>query len=63
MGALLGLKNIPEYYINDLELKDVILELAEDLFVDCPVSEYDTNNDEYWLSKYLYCKRDLTKKK
>ena len=63
MGALLGLKNIPEYYINDLELKDVILELAEDLFVDCPVSEYGTNNDEYWLSKYLYCKRDLTKKK
>lgn len=63
MGALLGLEKIPDYYINDLELKDVILELAEDLFADCPVSEYGENNDKYWLSKYLYCKRDLTLKK
>lgn len=62
MGTLLGLKNIPDYYLKDLELKDVILELAEDLFADCPVNEYNKNTDKYWLSKYLYCKRDLTLK-
>ena len=55
MGAYLGYDKIPEYYINNLELKDVILELAEDLSSKIPVGEYNETNDEYWLSKYLYC--------
>ena len=42
---------------DNLELKDVIYEIAEDLSSDIPVGEYNENNDEYWLSKYLYCNR------
>lgn len=60
IGASLGYSKIPDYFINNLELKDVILELADDLSIPIPVSEYSSNNDEYWLSKYLYCKRNLS---
>ena len=63
MGALLGYDAIPKYYINNLELKDVIIEIAEDLSTPIPVSEYNANNDEYWLSKYLKCERDSSIKK
>ena len=45
-----------------LELKDIILEIAEDLYKGCPISEYSNDKDEYWQSKYLYLKRDLSKK-
>ena len=57
MGVFLGYDAIPKYYVDNLELKDVILEIAEDLSIDIPVGEYNENNDEYWLSKYLYCKK------
>lgn len=57
MGVYLGYDSIPKYYIDNLELKDVIYELAEDLSSDIPVGEYNDNNDDYWLSKYLYCNR------
>ena len=62
IGTYLGYGKIPSYYIDNLELKDVILEIAEDLFIDCPVNEYSNESDEYWESKYLYHQRDLTKK-
>lgn len=54
IGTYLGIDKIPEYYKQNIELKDEIIELATDLFVDCPVSEYSNNNDEMWLKKYLY---------
>lgn len=57
MGVFLGYDAIPKYYVDNLELRDVILEIAEDLSIDIPVGEYNENNDEYWLSKYLYCKK------
>ena len=57
MGAYLGYDSIPEYYINNLELKDVIIEIANDLSIPVPASEYG-ESDKYWLSKYLYCKRN-----
>lgn len=63
MGALLGYNAIPKYYIDNLELKDVIIELAEDLATPVPVGEYASNNDEYWLSKYSKCERDINMKK
>ena len=66
MGAFLGLNKIPDYYINNLELKDIILEIADDLYIELPdknISQYSLENvDEYWLSKYLYNDRDLNKK-
>lgn len=62
IGAYLGYDKIPDYYIDNLELKDIILEIAEDLYTDCPVNGYTRDTDEYWESKYLYLNRDLSKK-
>ena len=62
MGAYLGEEFIPSYYLDNLELRDIITEIADDLATPIPVSEYSDNNDEYWLSKYSYCHRDITKK-
>lgn len=54
MGAYLGLKNIPEKYLDNLELKDIIMEIADDLFNDCKISEYGSYHDEVWERKYIY---------
>lgn len=62
IGAFLGEEAIPDYYTDNIELKDVILEIADDLSTPVPVSEY-SNNDEYWISKYVDChKQDCGKK-
>lgn len=52
LGAALGFDSIPEKFIDKLELKDVILEVAEDLCRDCPISEYGPR-DALWESKYI----------
>lgn len=62
MGAYLGYEKIPFEYKNNIELKNEILELANDLSNEIPVGEYNDNNDEYWLSKYVFCKRDVSLK-
>lgn len=54
LGAYLGLKGIPRKYIDNLELKDVILEIADDLYNDCKISEYGSYHDEIWERKYIY---------
>ncbi len=57
LGAYLGLSRIPQKYIEDLELKDVILEIAEDLYYDCQIDEYtraQTIRDKNWERKYIY---------
>lgn len=58
IGAYLGYEKIPFEYKDNIELKNEILELADDLASEIPVGEYNDNNDKYWLSKYVYCKRD-----
>lgn len=63
MGAYLGYSNIPDYYLDNLELKDIILEIAEDLTISLSTSEHKIKNDQYWLSKYLYCHRNEDLKK
>ncbi|HBH95496.1 MAG TPA: hypothetical protein DDX91_07070 [Ruminococcaceae bacterium] len=58
IGAYLGYKTIPQKYKANLEFHDVLLELAEDLFNDCQMSEYGENRDEKWMKKYVnrtYC--------
>lgn len=55
MGAFLGRKEIPDYYIKDLELIDVIEEIAEDLYTGCIISEYA--EQRRWLYKYCEHKR------
>ena len=54
LGASLGLKGIPEKYTKNLELKDLILEIADDLWQDCQMSEYDSEHrDPVWIQKYI----------
>ena len=57
IGAYLGYNAIPTYYIDNLELKDIIEEVSQDLSILVQASE-DFDNNEYWLSKYVYCKKD-----
>ena len=57
IGAYLGYDNIPNYYIDNLELKNIIEEIASDLSRQVPISEYSCN-DQDWLNKYVYCKRN-----
>lgn len=57
LGAYLGLSGIPKKYIDNLELVDVLTELADDLYYDCPLDEYKpaTNPRELaWEKKYVY---------
>ena len=63
IGAYLGYEAIPSYYIDNIELKDIIIEIATDLSIDVPVSEYKINNDKYWISKYCECRRNPQLKK
>ena len=53
LGAYLGLKAIPQKFLNNLELKDVIIELADDLYNDCQMSEDGSYDDEIWEKKYI----------
>lgn len=60
MGAIHGRSVIPEHYTNDLELLDVIEEIAEDLYTGCIVSEYgenDTLEELRWIEKYCHYRR------
>lgn len=55
MGTLLGRKSIPEYYTDDLELLDVIEEMAEDLYTGCVIGEYSERvspEERRWTAKY-----------
>ena len=54
LGAYLGLSKIPDKFIDKLELKDVILDMADDLYHDCRMTEYsDSNEDPIWRQKYI----------
>lgn len=61
IGAYLGINAIPNYYLENLELRDIIEELAYDLSIPVPVSEDTDYTNEYWMSKYAGCHRDLSK--
>ena len=57
LGAYLGFSGIPERFLENLELKDVIKEISKDLSSKVPVSEFrrdDTEEEKVWLEKYLY---------
>ncbi len=57
LGALLGYEAIEEKWKKDLELSDVILEIADDLCHGCQMSEYSHYRDEDWERKYIYMHR------
>lgn len=52
MGAYFGFKEIPEKYIQPLEIREVIEEIAVDLFEDCKMSKYSDYRDKKWIEKY-----------
>ena len=52
LGAALGYDAIPRKFLDKLELRDVIEEVAEDLWHDCQIDEYDMG-DPVWVSKYV----------
>lgn len=52
LGAALGFDAIPRKYLDRLELKGMILEIAEDLYHDCQITEYGPR-DNLWESKYI----------
>ena len=54
LGARLGARAIPEKYLARLELRDVISEIADDLFKGCGISGYGPYRDEPWVSKYVF---------
>lgn len=57
VGANVGLSGIPRKYLDDLELKQVTLTLADDLYQGCPLNEGGTgrgsDSDSDWADKYI----------
>ena len=53
LGAYLGLEGIPRKYLDNLELREVILEVAVDLCRECRMTEYGGSCDGVWDEKYV----------
>jgi ADP-ribosylglycohydrolase len=53
VGNYLGFDKIPEELIEKLELKNVIIEIAEDMSLKCPINDV-ISDDKVWQQKYLY---------
>lgn len=64
MGVYLGFSKIPDYYVKNLQLKDIIYEISDDIY-SVIVNKINFKKDKYWLSKYYKCERNekLKKKK
>lgn len=58
VGAWLGYEAIEEKWKKNLELRDILLEMADDLCYGCQMSEYSTYRDPAWEGKYIYAKYD-----
>lgn len=52
IGALVGYETIDDKWKAKLELKDVILDIADDLSKDVPISSNGVCDDPVWLRKY-----------
>ena len=53
IGAQGGFSGIPAKYTEKLELRDLIIEVADDLWHDCRISEYGSERDPVWEQKYI----------
>ncbi len=53
LGALLGYHAIADQWKDNLELADIILEVADDLCQGCRMSEYGDYRDPVWERKYI----------
>ena len=55
MGAVCGYDSIAEKWKAGLKLKDVILDIADDLADGCRMWEFSDYTDEKWAHKYIHC--------
>ena len=53
VGARIGFRAIPDRFVDRLEPVDVILELADNITTDCPMSDWGPSNP-VWENKYIY---------
>lgn len=53
LGAYLGYEAIEEKWQKNLELSDVLLEMATDLCHGCQMSEFSHYKDKEWIAKYM----------
>ena len=53
LGAWLGMEGIDPKWLCKLEMKDLILEMAQDLHTGCPMSAYSDAYDARWHQKYV----------
>ena len=53
LGALIGYEAMEEKWKKDLELSDVIMEMADDLCLWIRMSDKSTYDDPEWLKKYM----------
>lgn len=60
LGLKLGYTKIPEKFTKNLELSDLILNIADDLASGVPTEENGEITDELWLSRYLWAKNPQT---
>lgn len=56
LGAWNGYDAFPKEWIDDLEIHEVIEEIATDLATGCPMSEHSDVYDEQWDNKYVKMK-------
>ena len=55
MGLVYGYDALPDYYKNEVELQDVLAEVAEDLWKGCPSEESGATAEEVHKWKEKYC--------
>ena len=64
LGTYLGLSKIPERFLKNLELKDIIMEIADDLSEDCPLDSWNmegkNEEERNWKKKYWYNNKNYT---
>ena len=59
LGAMLGYQAIEEQWKKDLELSDIILEVADDLCHGCQIYKHGHYRDPEWEAKYLNMHRPV----
>ena len=59
LGAWLGYERIEDKWKRDLELSEIILEMAGDISQVCEINEYGVpGQDPDWKRKYISCRRE-----
>lgn len=57
MGAVVGYEAIPTYYVENLEMRELIVDLSDDLTEGCQINEYkhaSTPSELLWEQRYIF---------